>query len=311
MSEEFNALLANGTWSLVPKQPQFNIIGNKWVFRLKRDPDGSKIRYKACLVVKGFHQCPGIDYTETYSPITKPLTIRLVLCIVLFNGWPLCQMDVNNASLHGSISEDIYMSQLPGFVNSHFPDYIYKLHIALYGLKQAPRAWYNALKDFLTTYRFLNSRSDTSLSVYNQDGVFVYFLIYVNDLLLTGNNDSFLNAFKIALALKFSLKDLESSSFRGMKILPTSHGLFLLQHHYVHELLIFTNMQDAKPVSTPFSTSYDLTPTSNAPSCDIREFGRIIGSLQYLYLACPDVSFSVNKLSQYMQASTKIHMKAA
>jgi len=131
MSEEFNALLANGMWSLIPKQPQFNIIGSKWVFCLKWDPDGSITRYKAHLVAKGFHQRPSIDYTETYSPVIKPQTIKLVLCIALSNGWPLCQMDVNNAFLHGSISEDIYMSQPPDFVNSHFPDYVCKLHKAL------------------------------------------------------------------------------------------------------------------------------------------------------------------------------------
>jgi len=125
-----------------------------------------------------------------------------------------------------------------------------------------------------------------------------------------GNNDSFMNAFKIVLALKFSLKDVGSSHhFLGMEILPTN-DLFISKQHYVRELLISTNMQDVKPVSTPLSTSCDLTPTSDAPSCDIREFRPIIGSLQYLYLTCPDVSFSVNKLSQYMQAPTEILMKA-
>jgi len=145
------------------------------------------------------------------------------------------------------------MSQPLGFVNSHFPNYVYKHHKALYGLKQAPRAWYNALKDFLITYGFLNSRSDTSLFVYNRDDVVAYFLVYVDDLLLTSNNDSFLNAFKTALTLKFSLKNLGSPHhFLGMEILPTSHGLFLSQQHYVRELLFTTNMQDSKPVSTLF-----------------------------------------------------------
>jgi len=179
-------------------------------------------------------------------------------------------MDVNNVFLHDSILEDIYMSQPPGFVNSYFPDYVCKLHKALYGPKQAPRVWYNALKDFLITYGFLNSQFDTSLFIYNQDGVVAYFLAYVDDLLLISNNDSFLNAFKTTLALKFALKDLGSPHhFLRKEILPTSHGLFLSQQHYIRELLIYTNMQDAKPVSTHLSTSCDLTPMSDAPSCDI------------------------------------------
>ena len=118
--------------------------------------------------------------------------------------------------------------------------------------------------------------------MYNRDGVVAYFLIYLDDLLLMGNNDQFLNAFKTSFALKFFLKDVGSPHhFPGMEILPTSRGLFLSQQHYVRELLIFTNMQDAKLVSRPLSTLCDLTPMSDAPSSDIREFRRIIGFLQY------------------------------
>jgi len=173
------------------------------------------------------------------------------------------------------------MSQSPGFVNFHFLDYVCKLHKALYGLKQAHRAWHNALNDFFITYRFLNSRSDTSLFVDNWDCVVAYFLVYVDDLLPTGNNDSFLNAFKIVIPLKFSLKDHESPHhFLGIEILHISRSFFISQQHYIRKLLISTSMQDAKSVSTPLSTSCDLTPTSYAPSCDMREFRRIIGSLQ-------------------------------
>jgi len=96
-----------------------------------------------------------MPHIGTYSPVIKPQTIKLVLCTALSHGWPLRQMDVNNAFLHGSISEHIYMSQPTGFVNSYFPDYVCKLHKALYGLKQAPSSWYNALKDFLITMNFL------------------------------------------------------------------------------------------------------------------------------------------------------------
>jgi len=142
-------------------------------------------------------------------------------------GWPLYQVNVNNAFLHGSILEDIYMSQPPSFVNSHFPNYVCKLHKALCSFKQAPRSWYNALKDFLITYRFLNSRFDTFLFVYNRYGVVAYFLVYVDDILLIDNNDSFFNVFKTALALKFYLRDLGSPHhFLAMEILPTSHGCF-------------------------------------------------------------------------------------
>lgn len=118
MSEEFNAIIANGTWTLVPSQPNLNVIGNKWVFRLKRNTDGSIARYKARLVAKGYNQRHGIDYHDTFNLVVKPQTIKLVLCLSLSKGWSLSQMDVNNAFLHGIISEDIYMSHLASFIHN-------------------------------------------------------------------------------------------------------------------------------------------------------------------------------------------------
>lgn len=202
------------------------------MFRLKRNPDGSIARHKARLVAKGFHQRPGLDFHDTFSPVLKPQTIKLVLCLALSKGWPLTQMDVNNAFLHGSIQEDVYMSQPAGFIHPSLPHYVCKLHKALYGLKQAPRAWFQALREFLISCGFTNSKSDASLFIYKSDSIIAYFLIYVDDLLLTGNNPSFLEEFKASLAAKFSLKDLgQPSHFLGGEIVPTTTGLFLSQHH--------------------------------------------------------------------------------
>lgn len=207
MSDEFNALMTSGTWSLVPSSSSHNVIGCKWVFRIKRNPDGSVARYKARLVAKGFHQQPGIDYKDTFSPVVKPQTIKLVLCIAFSRGWSLSHMDVNNAFLNGTISEDIYMAQPYGFVHPQYPQHVCKLHKALYGLKQAPRAWYQALRDFLLDFGFTNAKFDTSLFTYVQDGTIAYFLVYVDDILLTGNNSQFLTLFQQALSNKFSLKN--------------------------------------------------------------------------------------------------------
>ena len=121
MSEEYNALLHNSTWDLIPFHPSQNIIGCKWVFRIKRNPDGSVARYKARLVAKGFHQRPGVDFTETFSPVVKPTTIRLILSLATTKGWQLRQLDVNNAFLQGSLSEDVFMQQPPGFTHPQYP----------------------------------------------------------------------------------------------------------------------------------------------------------------------------------------------
>ena len=186
MTEEINALLKNNTWTLVPPSPTHNTVGCKWVFRIKRNSDGSIDRYKARLVAKGFHQRQGIDFTETFSPVIKPATIRTVLSVAISRGWSLRQLDVKNAFLHGILDEDVYMVQPPGFVDITRPSYVCKLNKSLYGLKQAPRAWFPAHELFSLIYRFLpkSGRFFTFyLSTWPSHHIFPKcFLIYVDHL---------------------------------------------------------------------------------------------------------------------------------
>lgn len=115
MSEELTALMRHGTWTLVSPPKNYNPIGCKWVFRVKRKADGSIDRFKARLVTKGFNQRHGLDYKETFSPVVKPATISTVLTVAVTQGWLLRQLDVNNAFLHGTLTKDVYMVQPPGF----------------------------------------------------------------------------------------------------------------------------------------------------------------------------------------------------
>jgi hypothetical protein len=194
MSSELTALLSHNTWLLVPPPPQCNIVGCKWVFRVKRHADGSVDRFKARLVAKGFHQRPGLDYKETFSPVVKPVTIRAVLTIAIMQGWSLRQLDVNNAFLHGHLTEKVYMQQPPGFKSLEHPHHVCCLTKAIYGLKQAPRAWYSALKMALLEFGFINAKSDSSLFVFSDGLILAYCLVYVDDLILTGNNMPFVTS---------------------------------------------------------------------------------------------------------------------
>ena len=311
MSEEYNALLHNSTWDLIPFHPSQNIIGCKWVFRIKRNPDGSIARYKARLVAKGFHQRPGVDFTETFSPVVKPTTIRLILSLATTKGWQLRQLDVNNAFLQGSLSEDVFMQQPPGFTHPQYPQHVCKLRKAIYGLRQAPRAWYTQLSSFLTSVGFLHSKSDTSLFLRHHHGNTMYILVYVDDIIVTGNNPISIQAFIKQLAARFSLKDFGPLSyFLGVEATFTSSGLLLSQRKYIQDLLLKTNMQDANAVTTPISTSGSLKLSDGSPTTEPTQYRQVVGSLQYLALMRPDISFAVNKLSQFMHQPSTLHWSA-
>ncbi|KAH9716339.1 retrovirus-related pol polyprotein from transposon RE2 [Citrus sinensis] len=309
MSEEYDALVRNGTWELVPPNGITNLVGCKWIFRIKRHSDGSLDRFKARLVAKGFHQRPGVDYHETFSPVVKPTTVRLVLSIAISNGWSLCQLDINNTFLQGRLSEHVYMAQPPGFVDSDRPTYVCKLHKAIYGLKQAPRAWYHELRQFLVHSGFTNSHSDTSLFVLNTGRHILFLLVYVDDIIVTGNIDDLVSQFVGCLAQRFSLKDLGSLSyFLGIEVVPHWRGILLSQRRYIQDLLKRTHMADATLVLTPLPTnSSSLTITSGTPLSDPSQVRAVVGSLQYLSLTPPDISFAVNKMAQFMHQPTDEH----
>ncbi|OMO81232.1 Reverse transcriptase, RNA-dependent DNA polymerase [Corchorus capsularis] len=223
----------------------------------------------------------------------------------------LTQLDVNNAFLHGKISEDVFMKQPPGFVDSSHPDYVCKLEKAIYGLKQAPRAWYNELSTFLVDFGFNQSRSDSSLFIYINKDIITYFLVYVDDIIVTGNSQGFISEFVNSLSRKFSLKDpAPLSYFLGIETNFTATGLFLSQQKYVKDLLQRTNMTDCKPVQTPMATSASRLLHGGNLLADATEYRSIIGTLQYLLLTRPDISFAINKLAQFMHQPTDLHWQA-
>ncbi|KFK29449.1 hypothetical protein AALP_AA7G135900 [Arabis alpina] len=281
MSEEFDSLLQHHTWDLTPRPKDHNVVGCRWVFRLKRLPNGAIHRYKARLVAKGFHQRPGIDYFDTFSPVIKPPSIRLVLSLAVSRNWTLRQLDVNNAFLQGHLQELVYMEQPPGFIDSEQPDHVCKLNKAIYGLKQAPRAWYNEL-------------------------------LYVDDIIITGNCSTRVQKFIELLGERFSLKDQGPLSyFLGLEVYRTAAGLKVTQTKYINDLLRRVNMLDAKSVATPMADKPPLTKRCGTSLTDPTEYRMVIGSLQYLLLTRPDVAFAVNKLAQFMECPSTEHWSAA
>ena len=314
MGSEYDAQIRHRTWDLVPPDPSYKLVGTKWIHRIKRLPNGKIDKYKSRFVAKGCHQRPGVDYAETFSHVIKAATVRLVLGQAVVRGWSLRQLDVNNAFLQGNLNEDVYIAQPARFVDRDKPHYVCKLRKALYGLKQAPRAWYleMELRTFLLASGFTNSLADASLFILNSHGVTLYVLIYVDDIVITGNDTKAIDKFIAQLGNRFSLKDMgDLNYFLGIEAHRTGRGLLLTQQKYITDLLARCNMLDATPVSTPMSPSHSLQLTSGRALPDGREYRTIVGSLQYLHFTHPDVAFAVNKLSQFMHCPTYEHWQAA
>jgi hypothetical protein len=233
MEAEFDALITNRTWILVPRPPGTNIVGSKWIFKTKFRPDGSVDKHKARLVARGFTQQEGIDYHDTFSPVVKPVTVRLVLSLAVSRGWCLRQIDVSNAFLHGFLAEDVYMQQPRGFEDSRFPNHVCKLQRALYGLKQSPRAWYARLSDLLLQLGFLSSKADTSLFFYDHHGFQIYMLVYVDDIVIAGSSQADVDRVVATLSGTFPIKDLgRLDYFLGIEVSYNPRGMVLTQRKY-------------------------------------------------------------------------------
>jgi hypothetical protein len=227
MDSEYTALMKNKTWHLVPPKKGINVIDCKWVYKIKRKSDGSLDRYKARLVAKGFKQRYSIDYEDTFSPVVKAATIRIILSIVVSRGWSLRQLDVQNAFLHGLL-EEVYMRQPLRYEDVSCPHYICMLDKVLYGLKQASRAWYLRLSTKLRELGFQASKADTSLFFYSKKNVTMFALIYVDDIIVASSMQDATIALLQDLNKEFALKDLgDLHYFLGIEINKVENGIVL------------------------------------------------------------------------------------
>ncbi|KAJ9551935.1 hypothetical protein OSB04_015980 [Centaurea solstitialis] len=310
MNDEYSALISNGTWTLVPRPPGVNIVRSMWLFRHKFNADGSLSRYKARLVANGRSQQQGIDCDETFSPVVKPATIRIVLSIAVSRQWPLHQLDVKNAFLHGHLQETVYMHQPPGFRDTQFPDHVCHLKRSLYGLKQAPRAWYHRFAHHAATIGFQHSRTDSSLFILHTAKATAYLLLYVDDIILTASSTDLLQQIIDKLSREFAMTDLGSLHyFLGISAVRSSTGLFLSQRTYALEILEMANMTNCNPCRTPAEPVHKLD-SSGTPVADPTLFRSLAGALQYLTFTRPDIAFAVQQICLYMHDPREPHLHA-
>ena len=268
------------------------------MFRTKYHADGTLDKLKAKLVAKGFQQVPGVNFFETFNPIIKYATIRIILSLAVTHGWDIQQVDINNSFLNGDLRETVIMAQPAGFKDPLRPRFVCKHNKALYGLKQVPGAWFDRLRQTLLQKGFQNSASDSSLFYSNINGSLIFIIIYVDDILITCDNSTAIHTLIHDLNTAFALKTLGSVHyFLGFEVIRTPYVLHLRQTKYASNLLQKTNMSNAKPSSTPMhlgkKLSWNDSPLFSQPSL----YRSTIGALQYLTHTRPDISYAVNKLS--------------
>nr|GEU73936.1 ribonuclease H-like domain-containing protein [Tanacetum cinerariifolium] len=226
-------------------------IGSKWIWKIKYKVSGEIEIYKARLVAKGFSPKGGFDYDETFSPVVKMITVRCLIGIVVVNNWPLYQLDVNNTFLYGDLVEDVYMTLSDGY-NNKDKSKVCKLNKSLYGLKQTPRQWNAKLTTTLAEHGFEQSKFDYSLYTKHRGDKFISLLVYVDDIVITINDDVGTNEFKLFLSIKFSIKDLcIFKYFLGIEIVKNDLGLYISQRKYCLELLHGYGLMTVRPVNIP------------------------------------------------------------
>lgn len=321
MQEEYKSMQDNKVWDLVPLPEGVKPIGCKWIYKIKRDSQGNVIRHKARLVAKGCTQKEGIDYKETFSPVSSKDSLRIIMALVAHFGLELHQMDVKTAFLNGDIDESIYMVQPESFESKDSKNMVCKLKKSIYGLKQASRQWYHKFHQVILSFGFeVNVVEDCVYQKFS-GSKFMFLVLYVDDILLATNDMAMLYATKKFLSKQFEMKDLGEASFvLGIEILrDKSQGILRLsQRNYIDKVLKRFDMEECKPGDTPISKG-DKFSLNQCPknSLEIKQMQKIpyascVGSLMYAQVCTrPDLAYIVGMLGRYLSNPGLDHWKAA
>ena len=309
MKEEMTSIKNNNVYEVTSLPEGKRCIQCRWVYRIKRNLDGTINRYKARLVAKGFSQKPGIDYFETFSPVARYDTIRSILSIATTLKMDLMQFDIKTAFLYGELNEEIYMTQPPGFEDGS--DKVLLLKKGLYGLKQAPRQWNEKVNKFFADQNFNQCQADKCCFVNYDDGLTVC-IIYVDDGLIASTKHQQLTKLINNLQSSFEVKVHPPQVFVGMEIYQSEDKstIKIKQSNYIKELLKRFNMDQCKPVTTPGDTNIKLS-SSNQPPDTRFPYQEAVGALLYLsIISRPDITFMVNKQSQFNCCYNEEHWKS-
>ena len=228
----------NKTWDLVDLPPGAKPIGLKWIFKIKRNADGSINKYKSRLVAKGYIQRHGIDFEEVFAPVARIETVRFIIALAASRGWEIHHLDVKTAFLNGDLKEVVFVSQPEGFEVKGQEHKVYKLHKALYGLRQAPRAWNEKLNKVLENLNFNRCSKEPSLYCKQQKDRILLVAVYVDDLLVAGSDQDMISEFKKEMSSNFEMSDLGLLTYYlGIEVCQEKEKITLRQSRYANKIL--------------------------------------------------------------------------
>lgn len=316
--EEYSQLCAREIFEVQALPKGKKAIPVKWIFKTKYDKDGTVSRFKARLVVKGFHQREGVDFNEIFAPTLKFSTLRLMLSISLSHGLHFIeQIDVDTAFLNATLREEIYVEQPEGFkiVSKTGERLVWRLFRALYGLKQAPFEWYECFKSAMLKLGFKPLVSDPSAYFYRDKKAFCLLAVYVDDIVISTNNKEFLLNFKSQLSKEFKIKELGPCSWllgMAVSINPEVGIISLNQEKYINDMLSKFNMEDANISLVPATPDQGRNLSTSSPLDDKTPYQALIGSLLWASTATrPDISEAVGRLCRAMASPTMEHWTQA
>jgi hypothetical protein len=311
MIEEYQSIIKNDVWEIVPKPKNKDVVSSKWLYKIKHVSYGSIEKHKARFVARGFSQKEGIDYEETFAPVARYTSIRTIITLATKVKWKLHHMDVKKTFLNGVIEEEVSIEQPQGFEVEDRTTHAYRLKKDLYGLKQAPRAWYGIIDSFLMSLGFTKSKVDYNHYFKVMNDQQVIFLLYVDELFLTGE-ENLITDCKKKIVAEFEMKDLGLMHyFLGLQVWQSPKKIFLNQGKYAMEILKAFDMLECKSMNIPMETKVKLLVDTSSKLVDPTLYRQIIGLLMYLKNTRLDICFFVNTLSQYLVEPRCVHLVAA
>ncbi|GKA01315.1 putative ribonuclease H-like domain-containing protein [Tanacetum coccineum] len=311
IQEELLQFSLQKVWKLVDLPKGKHAIGTKWVYINKKDERGIVVRNKARLVVLGYTQEEGIDYDEVFAPVARIEAIRLFLAYASFMGFIVYQMDMKSAFLYGTIEEEVYVCQPPGFEDPQFPDKVYKVEKALYGLHQAPRAWYETLSTYLLENGFRRGTIDKTLFIKKDKGDILLVQVYVDDIIFGSTKKSLCTKFESLMHKKFQMSFIgELTFFLGLQVMQRDDGIFISQDKYMADILKKFDFSSVKTASTPIETNKTLLRDEEVEDVDAHLYKSMIRSLMYLTASRPDIMFAISACARFQVTPKVLHLHA-